>query len=1850
MMKRIMAVLLIIAFIVSYIPPGSVVKAAGTPVIHKVYLNGETDAEANETLKYEILGENFDNPKVWIEYRQLVPDFWDDGRAIVEINSDNQDIFIEGPKTIKIINGDGATSDPYAFNVEVPPYVTGISKTKVYVGESLNIFGTGFLEGDLSHIYICGKNYDVATEVYIESDSWIHVYSVKAPVTPDMRDIMVTRDASAGDNPADAIRGILKDKIRVVGKLDNIEVISLEPDAGSVEGGTIVRMMGDTLNDKAHFQSNMRVYFGDNLAPVDSVDTIKDEFGEVIGLQVETPPADMPGPCTIVIKDEGENNEYTVPITYTYLEAENALRVEEVIPNNAEETEQREIEVKGKNIATINIDEIQDISLEEDRGYDPVAKEYTLVYSGTYDDDPYDANPPQAVTIERKIKLTIGRIVTIDSFTDMGIQGDTLLAHTPIITLDPGENERDVDVVVTTETIVTGGISIHRIEESVLEDGFKYTRDSIPVIDSITPGMGPYNQDIYITIEGSNFQAVHEVVYGPGGEEVKVPVYPVVQVGNKVIDPNNGDYMEVYNDQGILLDGDKYQLGTKIITKIPAAPDGIVGYVDVTVTNPEGYADTAEHAFQFKVPPPESEWPVIEEIVPDRGKTDGGDTVEIRGKRFDYVGGQAKCTVTIGGAVAEIDHDRSSSYLLTITTPPGTVGPKTVQVINEDGSMAQVVDGFYYGEVSTTPEIYSIVPDFGGPGTQVIIKGKDFVFPDPGSAIIHNKIGTRVLLDGVDVNTYLTDGSGNIQTDPFTGEVLFDPDVSENPSGKRVEVVDPNTLKVIIPPGLPIGPKDVTVLNPDIADYTVPDGFYYKSPASNPQITSIDPDEGSVDGGTVVTIQGSDFREGVKVYFENVEATDVWVNGEGTIIRATTAKYTISDPDADSEEVDVTVLNYDGGSCTLADGFTYRIPGSEPVITEIEPNFGTTAGGEVVNIRGKDFRNMNDGGEEENPKVYFGGVEAEDVEYAGPSLLKVTYPAYPEEGKVDVVIVNPDSGTYTFKDGFEYRRSNPGITSIVPSKGSKYGDLEIVIRGTEFKPDDLTDNFAGEVVYEHVYADTPTIDLRVVFGDEKESATIVGGKATVTIGNIKVEYDATAADNTQLYHIPSSGSEQAITDAVCNIEPGDYHLFIINGPEDLGDDTIVDEGIIVEVTDTEVIVTRRVAPYVQYVEEQSALVVRTPPVPTIGKRTVYVINRDGGTAEGIFEYTNPVSNPQITDITPRTPVDEGGVITKYYTESSVDGELPITITGSDFRTGVEVFVGGNRLDDVSLSADGTRITAVVPPGTADLVDHELEIIVQNVDGESVNSAELPIPRYFVYRWPESFPVITAVKPPQTSAAGGNTVTIVGSDFREGMKVFIGTVEVVVMGPPTYTQDGMEIEIRTPGGLNTGKYDVTVQNPDFGTATLKDGLTIISTPEIHDITNEHGVDIDTISFLGGDDIIIEGANFESGARVIFGGQVKYASEAPDEQGIEGINRQDENIKVVGGKEATGVEVKDANTISLITPAGVEGSVTVIVINPDNGISNVYNMEYTLPVPDAPGYLDVSLVYDRYVRLEWPRVDDAMYYEIYASKESRHDFKFIESTTRNVFYIRDLEPDTEYYFKVKAINKYGSSDFTSHEAIETEDTGEGDKDGGIMEVNRITVSGDKADIALSYEDMSKSWYYSYAINISDDQYRNVSTMTVIAPARVTNKAFGPIIFNAGHIKLQFAPSILSLDPIDALSGSELDKGYGRLIVTKANNADTERAMRYLPRDRVVVSPVYSISAETQYKSSVKTHASVNGSIDMEIAPYKTVNEKMALYRFDSRDRKWVPIESGLNSYYNTVYGRSSGLGMFVIMEDK
>jgi hypothetical protein len=108
------------------------------------------------------------------------------------------------------------------------------------------------------------------------------------------------------------------------------------------------------------------------------------------------------------------------------------------------------------------------------------------------------------------------------------------------------------------------------------------------------------------------------------------------------------------------------------------------------------------------------------------------------------------------------------------------------------------------------------------------------------------------------------------------------------------------------------------VTNADAQSGALTGGFTYSALAPAPTVAGVAPGSGSTNGGTTVTITGTNFAAGATVSVGGNAATGVSVVN-GTTITATTPAHAAG-------AVNVTVTNADGQSGTRASAFTYTAP------------------------------------------------------------------------------------------------------------------------------------------------------------------------------------------------------------------------------------------------------------------------------------------------------------------------------------------------------------------------------------------------------------------------------------------------------------------------------------------------------------------------------------------------------------------------------------------------------------------------------------------------------------------------------------------------------------------------------------------------------------------------------------------------------------------------------------------------------------------------------------------------------------------------------------------------------------
>jgi hypothetical protein len=1964
--------------------------AAGPPDITRIELQTITETDGSVTERYLIWGSNFQDPNFIIEGYTIDSSIYTKENSAYVINRSSKaglypdlwQIPADGDITIEVENSDGS-KDSVDFSIRVKPTITNISAVskKVYVGKALTIEGTGFTDGssnDIDTVYVSGTTYKHPGDYSITPEKNIHIATVKDPHTQGISDIMVVKDT--GDSGfIGKIVGVYKDAITVVKETDIIDPDKMKiiPNTGPIEGGTRVRIFDEAT--KSNLKPDMKIYV-DSISAGNLFTDIKlildpANSSKVIGISGLTPPSPTgaQGFFDIIITDKTGSNEQRIDNAFTYEEKENLLKLIKVDPVSGKAG--AIVNVKGKNILNLNIPYIEDVEYLDENGTNVVSNlvgkrvgnKLVIFYRG---DD--KNNPGSKLKVKREIELIIGQVAEIQE-TDLIVSPTVDEIKVKI----PSTSETGlVDVTINATTTITDSSNVVkeiREEEDKLVDGFDLIPSvSQPEISEIQPAKGDVHKRIYLTIKGKKFQVLSNVDLTPD--------FPEITVGTR-----KATVTAVYDDEGNVVNGVGREFGTIIkayIPKLGPSDSAAHGPVDVRIENPDKGDTVSYKGFEFLNPDPAHK-PKIKSIEPNIGSLDGGNVVVIEGEGFAHTKPVPDVIVTIDGQIANVNS--ATNTTIEIVVPKGiSIGEKPVQVITEDGAMDTIEvddsdrEGYTYVRRLSDPEVETIAPSFGGEGTVVYIFGKNKGDEYPNfykpiinpSARVEEMAGTRVLLNGIDVNdmgideaTY-PDGSlyeraaknsdgtlGNLRDTDKNGNIFDIPhDDANAPRGftieiedesgtkvkalSRVEVIDDNTLRIMIPGGYAAGLKDVTILNPDSSTVTVKDGFDYKIPPLNAdvRITEIDPNIGTNLGGDYITITGKDFKDGAQVYFGGYKSDSVRVSTEHTLI-VKTPPYPLPNPDVISQkDVEVVVVNYDGSSAASpadpasvdepSTGYRYMAPKTKPQISSIEPDTGTTLGNELVTIIGQDFRMVTHDKDHtplakaEYPKVFFGGREVKEEDFLISEFkhnrIVVRTPFYGKEGVVDITVKNPqlEFGSVTKTAAFTYRTSKPKINSVFPKRGQKSGGDEIVVKGTEI----LAGDFTGQIeIVPSSSGFKPVIDVLAIFGDEKFEKPLRFGEAKGTLGDIKVDYKSdrpetqvpdgsggttTTTDSLIIYHVDDEGNEKAI--AHYPLESEKRMIFVMDWKE-LGID-ISQEAIVVELMDDNLIARRRVAPRADVLNSSDdnpikKVEIQTPPALMIGPKDLYIENKDRGWDKISFEYIHPSSRPAIRQILPNSRHPKADP-DRYYVESTVEGGLYITIDGYDLRQGAEVFIDGVLAPLVSMNLlsnsdsedpEGrprSRLIVMAPKGEAKKLNEELQIMIINPDGGFVDASDTSkivpgssgaevMPYYFVYRIPESDPYIDSILPTETSQAGGNPIRIIGYDFRGGLRVVIGGMQCPAVNPADIHVD--EIVAETPTDLTPGIKDVQVINSDYGAVTKSPGITVISFPIINGVHSEGGDAVDRVSIEGGEKIVLSGKNFQSGASVYFGGEIKKIGDS-DDASIKGLFKDDDYYAVEDAYSANEVEFINENKLIVTVPEVLkEGKYTITVLNSDGGISyggvedpdeGYVLLEYRVPIPTNPIGLEAEIVNDKYIRIYGYSSVNTSYYEVYACIDENSpdddDFKYLDTTEKTSYKItkfKELDDDENIYLRIRAVNKYGPSQWSNvakisyRELDDIDGIGNEDTDGDLVSDYQESIGSNGVNVVLGHKNLKGNDYYIYVIDLKDKKYDKIDKRVINIPGKIIRNSNKALLMDNGDTKLQlnvrnfYVYSFINMGPKDQ------ESTYGRIVFNRASGKDSDYMQRKIPRKYKLISRVYDIKAEFQMQQKTTKLDSMAGYMDLEIGyddnRLNGIKEtKLQLYKYYAKEGKWIPLAGGVNPDTNKVHARIDGPGQYAILGEK
>jgi hypothetical protein len=522
-----------------------------------------------------------------------------------------------------------------------------------------------------------------------------------------------------------------------------------------------------------------------------------------------------------------------------------------------------------------------------------------------------------------------------------------------------------------------------------------FTYDDVPTLSSVTPTTGPLTGGTTITLAGSGF----------------IPGTTVTVAGAACTNL-------AISSQG---------LATCL------TPPGTAGVATVSVSNPGG---TATGVFNY------DSVPTISGIAPEQGPVSGGTSVVISGSGF-----VAGTSVTVGGqACASLTLVSQTSAVC--TTPPGTAGPATISVSNPGGSVNAL---FTYDDAPTLTSISPSVGTVNG-GTTITLTGSGFIAgttvsvgSNPCSSVVLNSpaslscvtpAGTAGVVQvavsnpgGTAAGFFTYDEAPTLDAvSPGAGPVLGGTTVTLSGSGFAQDTIvtiggtacgslnlASETSATCVTPAAPGNTAGVAQVMVSNAGGMATGTFTYDD---RPTLTSVNPSEGPVAGGTRITLNGSGYINGTTVTLG--DGNDACTN----IAIASESSLSCDTPPGVAGVAAVLVSNPGG---TASGTFTYD---DLPKIKSIKPKTGPTTGDLPIEITGSSFI--------ADTTVTVGSEACTNLVRTSDTTLTCTLP--PGAAGVALVEVSNLGGTAT--DFFQYvepqltlQTLQPGVTATLSVVG-----------------------------------------------------------------------------------------------------------------------------------------------------------------------------------------------------------------------------------------------------------------------------------------------------------------------------------------------------------------------------------------------------------------------------------------------------------------------------------------------------------------------------------------------------------------------------------------------------------------------------------------------------------------------------------------------------------------------------------------------------------------------------------------------------------------------------------------------
>ena len=292
----------------------------------------------------------------------------------------------------------------------------------------------------------------------------------------------------------------------------------------------------------------------------------------------------------------------------------------------------------------------------------------------------------------------------------------------------------------------------------------------------------------------------------------------------------------------------------------------------------------------------------------------------------------------------------------------------------------------------------------------------------------------------------------------------------------------------------------------------------------------------------------------------------------------------------------------------------------------------------------------------------------------------------------------------------------------------------------------------------------------------------------------------------------------------------------------------------------------------------------------------------------------------------------------------------------------------------------------------------------------------------------------------------------------------------------------------------------------------------------------------------------------------------------------------------------------------------------------------------------------------------------YYEIYTylgdDDPDEDDYEYLDTTNRTSYKItefKDFDDDEDIYLKIRAVNKYGPSEWSNEVKIsyreldDIDEIGEEDEDGDLVSDYQEDASREGVNVVLGNDGLSGSDYNVYVIDLKDKKYEDIDTRIINVPGEIIQESSRTILVDNGETRLQFNPRNFYVYSFYNMSSSDQEDTYGRLTFKKLEGSEADGLEKKVPRKYKLKSKIYQVKAELQSGRNVINVDSTSGTMDLEISYDEELlmgmdESKLQLYKYDPGEGEWIDLPGGVDKENNNVYARIDGPGHYAILGEK